>query len=131
MGSTVLIVDDDVTMAGMFGLMLEEEGFNVIVVHGADSAINSIRREKPSLVLLDVMMPGISGLDLCSHIRREPDLTDIPIVMVSAKQRAEDVESGINAGATVYLRKPVSMQDLLGGVRKALQSTGNARGHRK
>jgi DNA-binding response OmpR family regulator len=131
MNSTVLIVDDDITMAGMFGLMLEEEGFKVIVVHGADSAINSIRREKPSLVLLDVMMPGISGLELCSNIRREPDLSDLPIVMVSAKHREEDIQSGIDAGATVYLQKPVSMQDLLGGVRSALRSAGSAGMHFK
>lgn len=117
----VLIVDDDTTIAGMFGIMLEGEGFRTVVVHGTSSAINVIRREKPDLVLLDVMMPGVSGLELCSFIRREPDLKDLPVVMVSARHRPEDIQLGLDAGATIYLVKPVSRKDLMDGINQALK----------
>ncbi len=83
-------------------------------------AINAIRRNKPDVLLLDVMMPGVSGLELCRYIRREPDLAALPVVLISAKGRPEDVRAGLEAGATVYLRKPVSQDELLEGVKNAL-----------
>lgn len=109
----VVIIEDDRTIAGMFGIMLEGEGYHTVAVIGADNAINVIRREKPQVVLLDVMMPGLSGDMLCSYIRREPDLRDLPIILISARNRPEDVQRGIEAGASVYLVKPVSKKELI------------------
>ncbi|NIS81694.1 MAG: response regulator [Anaerolineales bacterium] len=117
----ILIVDDDTTIAGMFGVLLEGEGFQTVIVHGTSSAINIIRREKPDLVLLDVMVPGVSGLELCSYIRREPDLKDLPVIMVSARHSPEDVQRGLDSGATIYLIKPVSRKDLMDGINQALR----------
>lgn len=119
----ILIVDDEPSTAGMFSLMLENEGYETVVVHGTGTAINAIRRHGPDLLLLDVMMPGVSGLELCRFIRREPDLSEIPIILVSAKNRPEDIEAGIEAGATLYLGKPIATADLLAGVKNALAST--------
>jgi DNA-binding response OmpR family regulator len=118
--SIVLIVDDEPTTAGMLGMLLEAEGFQTMVVHGANKAIEAIKEEKPSLVVLDVMMPEISGIDLCRYIREESDLKDLPVVMISAKSQPEDVEAGIEAGATVYLTKPVSKAELVKGVLQGL-----------
>lgn len=118
--SIVLIVDDEPTTAGMLGMLLEAEGFQTIVVHGAKKAIQAIKEEKPSLVVLDVMMPDISGIDLCRYIREEPELENLPVVMISAKSQPEDVEAGIEAGATLYLTKPVSKDELVKGVLQSL-----------
>ncbi len=118
----VLIVDDEPSTAEMFRLMLEQAGFETFVVHGTGTAINAIRRHRPDLLLVDVMMPGVSGLELCRYVRREPDLTHIPIVMISAKSQPEDEAAGLAAGATIYLKKPVSKQDLLRGIERGMQT---------
>ncbi len=115
----VLIVDDEPSTAGMYRLMLEQEGYRTVVVHGTGAAIKAIRQNDPDLLLLDVMMPGVSGLELCRYIRREPDLSLLPVVLVSAKSRSEDVEAGLEAGATMYLAKPVAKHELLQGISQA------------
>jgi DNA-binding response OmpR family regulator len=120
--SIVLVVDDEPTTAGMLGMLLEAEGFQAIVIHDAKKAIQAIKEEKPSLVVLDVMMPEISGIDLCQYIRQESDLKDLPVVMISAKSQPEDVEAGIEAGATIYLTKPVSKEELVRGVIEGLNN---------
>ncbi len=118
----VLIVDDEPSTAEMFRLMLDQAGFEAFVVHGTGTAINAIRRYRPDLLLVDVMMPGVSGLELCRYVRRDPDLTHLPIVMISAKSQPEDEAAGLAAGATIYLTKPVSKHDLLRGVERGLQA---------
>lgn len=123
---TILIVDDEATTAEMFSLMLENEGYQTAVVHGTGTAIRAIQQHRPSLVLVDVMMPGLSGLELCRFIRREPDLRDLPVIIASAMSQPEDVQAGLEAGANVYLMKPISKADLLEGLETALQSTDNA-----
>jgi len=119
-GMTILIVDDEATTAEMFSLMLENEGYRTVVVHGTGTAIRAIQQHRPTLVLVDVMMSGLSGLELCRYIRREPDLSDLPIVIASAMSQPEDVQAGMDAGANVYLMKPISKADLLEGLEAAL-----------
>ncbi|MGA9192482.1 MAG: response regulator [Anaerolineales bacterium] len=120
---TILIVDDEATTAEMFSLMLENEGYQTAVVHGTGTAIRAIQQHRPNLVLVDVMMPGLSGLEFCRFIRREPDLRDLPIIIASAMSQPEDVQAGMDAGADVYLMKPISKADLMEGVEAALQSS--------
>lgn len=117
----VLVVDDEPAAAELFGMMLEREGYAVEVVHGTGAAIKAIQREKPDLLLLDVMMPGLSGLELCGYVRRDPDLREMPIVLISAKGQPEDVQAGLEAGATVYLAKPVSKSELLASIQSTLE----------
>jgi CheY-like chemotaxis protein len=117
---TILIVDDEATTAEMFSLMLEDQGYHTVVVHGTGTAIRSLRQERPDLVLVDVMMPGLSGLELCRFIRREPELADLPVVVVSAMSQPEDLQAGVDAGASLYLTKPISKADLLEGLEKAM-----------
>jgi CheY-like chemotaxis protein len=120
---TILIVDDEATTAEMFSLMLENEGYRTVVVHGTGTAIRAIQQHRPDLVLVDVMMPGLSGLELCRFIRREPDLRDLPVIIASAMSQPEDLQAGLDAGANVYLMKPISKADLLDGLRDALQGS--------
>jgi CheY-like chemotaxis protein len=119
---TILIVDDEATTAEMFSLMLENEGYKTAVVHGTGTAIRAIQQHRPDLLLVDVMMPGLSGLELCRFIRREPELRDLPVVIASAMSQPEDVQAGLDAGADVYLMKPISKADLLEGLEAALAS---------
>jgi CheY-like chemotaxis protein len=117
---TILIVDDEATTAEMFSLMLEDQGYHTVVVHGTGTAIRSLQQDRPDLVLVDVMMPGLSGLELCRFIRREPELADLPVVVASAMSQPEDIQAGMDAGASLYLTKPISKADLLEGLEKAL-----------
>ena len=119
---TILIVDDEATTAEMFSLMLENEGYRTVVVHGTGTAIRAIQQHRPNLVLVDVMMPGLSGLELCRFIRREPELHDLPVIIASAMSQPEDIQAGLDAGANVYLMKPISKADLLEGLDTALRN---------
>lgn len=81
--------------------------------------MNLIAREKPDAVVLDVMMPDLSGYDVLRFIRKDPRLKHIPVILVSARSRPEDIQEGLNAGAEVYLTKPVAFADLRQAVLKA------------
>ena len=109
---TVVIVEDEPDAAEMFAEMMRVSGFKVFQTYSSTPAVSLIAREQPDLVLLDVMMPGISGLEVVRFMRREPLLAHIPVIIVSARTMPEDVEEGLEAGATLYLTKPVSFRDL-------------------
>jgi DNA-binding response OmpR family regulator len=83
-----------------------------------------IRSENPDVVLLDIMMPDVSGLDVLRFMRREPDLQGIPVVIVSAKTLPEDIRTGLEAGAAAYLTKPVDIARLRGTVAEVLRAAG-------
>lgn len=112
----ILIVDDEPDTAKMLGLMLGMHGYETVVVHGTAAAMNAVAREKPDAIVLDVMMPDLSGLELCRYVRRDPATSQTPIVIVSARVRPEDVREGLQAGATTYLTKPVSQAELVQAV---------------
>jgi DNA-binding response OmpR family regulator len=116
----ILIVDDEVSVAELFGMMLELEGYRVKAVHDVQSAIGALESDAPDLVILDIMMPEASGLDLCRYVRADPLLASIPIVIVSAKTQLNEVQEGLEAGANLYLLKPVSKSELLEAVRQSL-----------
>lgn len=120
--TSILIIDDEPSTAEMFSLMLENAGYQTSVVHGTGTAIRAIRQKRPDLVVVDVMMPGVSGLEFCRFVRREPGLEGLPVVIVSAKGQPEDVEAGLQAGADVYLKKPLTKIELLEGLEQALGS---------
>jgi two-component system response regulator MtrA len=117
---TVLIVDDEMSNTQLFGMMLELEGYRPVAAVDAPTALEALRQQTPDVMIVDVMLPGASGLDLCRKVRNELGLADLPIVIVSAKSQLADVQAGIAAGATVYLTKPVTKAELLGAVRQAV-----------
>jgi DNA-binding response OmpR family regulator len=117
---SILIVDDEVSVTELFSMMLEMEGYQVRVVHNVKSALQVLEQSKPDLIVLDVMMPAASGLDLCRHVRNTPGLASLPIIMLSAKSQLEEVQEGLGAGADLYLLKPVSKNELVQAVRKVL-----------
>jgi DNA-binding response OmpR family regulator len=117
---TIVIVEDEQDAAEMFAEMMHVSGFQVLKAAGSASAMSLIKKETPAAVILDIMMPGISGLEVLRYMRREPELADIPVVVVSAKCTPGDIQTGMDAGASVYLTKPVSYLDLKVAVEKVL-----------
>ncbi|HCR72771.1 MAG TPA: hypothetical protein DIW23_15105 [Anaerolineae bacterium] len=119
---TVMIIEDETDAAELFGEMMRVNGFRVIKMFSSTPAIPMIAQEKPDVILLDIMMPDISGLEVLRFMQREPELAKIPVIVVSAKSMPSDIKSGLEAGAAIYLTKPVGFQDLKQAVEKVLSN---------
>jgi DNA-binding response OmpR family regulator len=117
---TVMIIEDEPDAAEMFAEMMRVSGFRVIKMFSSTPAIPMISQEKPDLIILDVMMPDVSGLEVLRYMRREPELSNIPVIVVSAKSMPSDIRTGMEAGASIYLTKPVGFLDLKQAVESAL-----------
>ena len=109
---TVMIIEDETDAAEMFAEMMRVNGFKVIKMFSSAPAISLIAQEKPDLIILDVMMPDISGLEVVRYMRRDPSLEKIPVIIVSAKSMPNDIKTGLEAGASMYLTKPVGFLEL-------------------
>ena len=120
MSKSVLIVDDEPNIVVSLEFLLEQAGYRVRVAHDGQEAWEAIERQPPDLVLLDVMLPRLSGFDLCQKIREHPDLQQVRVVMLTAKGREVEVSKGLALGADAYISKPFSTQDLLAQVRTLL-----------
>lgn len=114
----VLIVEDEETLVESLRFVLETEGFQVSAVADGPSALQAVRHRNPSLVLLDLMLPGMNGIDVCREIRRE---SDVPILMVTAKDSEADRVLGLEIGADDYITKPFSTRELVARVRANLR----------
>ena len=117
---TIIVVEDEQDAAEMFAEMMRVSGFRVLKASGSAAAMTLIESEKPAAVILDIMMPDISGLEVLHFMRGKPKLAKIPVVVVSAKSMPSDIRTGLEAGASVYLTKPVGYLDLKEAVEKAL-----------
>jgi DNA-binding response OmpR family regulator len=117
---TILIVEDERDTVEMYRIVLEVEGYHVMVAYTLQGAIKQLEKKKPDLVLLDVALRGTSGLDLCEMIRGDPELVDLPIVIISNLDSPEDIKAGLDAGANAYLTKPISQDELLEAVQQNL-----------
>ena len=120
MKGRVLVVDDDLALAEMLGIVLRNEGLDVDHVADGSSAIGAFRDFRPDLVLLDVMLPGIDGLEVCRQIRAE---SGVPIVMLTAKTDTVDVVVGLESGADDYVMKPFKPKELVARIRARLRRT--------
>ncbi|MEU0564027.1 response regulator transcription factor [Nonomuraea sp. NPDC005983] len=119
----VLVAEDDPKQAELLRRYLEREGHEVLVVHDGRSAIDEARRVDPDLVVLDVMMPKVDGLDVCRVLRAESDL---PILMLTARSTEDDLLLGLDLGADDYVAKPYSPRELMARVRTLLRRTGKS-----
>ena len=119
-GERILIVEDEGSLADSVRYNLEREGFIVTVAADGRNALERFRAEPPALVILDLMLPEISGLDLCRTIRAE---SDVPIIMVTAKDSEADKVAGLELGADDYVTKPFSVRELVSRVRALLRRT--------
>jgi CheY-like chemotaxis protein len=117
---TVLIVEDEADAAELFAEMMRVSGFRILKTSSSTPALSLIATEKPDIIILDIMMPDISGLDILRQMRQDPALADIPVVVVSAKGMPADIRVGMEAGASTYLTKPVGFLELKEAVERAL-----------
>ena len=118
MSSRILVVDDDVALAEMIGIVLQSEGYDVFFCADGSAALAQFQEHNPDLVLLDVMLPGMDGFDVCRAIRR---VSDAPIVMLTARSDTSDVVTGLEAGADDYVPKPFKPKELVARVRARLR----------
>src|SRR6266496_6281425 len=118
MKGRVLVVDDDAALAEMLGIVLRGEGFEPTFVSDGDKAVEVFRESRPDLVLLDLMLPGSDGIDVCRQIRAE---SGVPIVMLTAKTDTVDVVLGLESGADDYITKPFSAKELVARIRARLR----------
>ncbi|MDQ3382522.1 MAG: MtrAB system response regulator MtrA [Actinomycetota bacterium] len=120
MNPKVLVVDDDQALAEMLGIVLRKEGLDVAHCADGGRAVAMFREFRPDLVLLDVMLPTLNGVEVCRHLRAE---SGVPIVMLTARTDTRDVVSGLEAGADDYVVKPFKPQELLARIRARLRRT--------
>ncbi len=118
MRGRVLIVDDDIALAEMLGIVLRSEGYESSVVTRGDEVLSAFREVQPDLVLLDLMLPGTGGIDVCREIRQE---SGVPIVMLTAKNDTVDIVVGLESGADDYVVKPFKPKELVARVRARLR----------
>jgi two-component system response regulator MtrA len=119
----ILVVDDDEALAEMVGIVLSNEGFEPTFCETGDRALAAFDSYDPDLVLLDLMLPGINGIEVCERIRES---SDVPVIMLTAKSDTEDVVRGLEAGADDYIAKPFKPAELLARIRTRLR-TGDSR----
>jgi two-component system response regulator MtrA len=119
----VLVVDDDPALAEMLGIVLRNEGFEPVFVADGEQALAAFHDHRPDIVLLDLMLPGMSGMDVCRAIRAE---SGIPVVMLTAKTDTVDVVLGLESGADDYVVKPFKPKELVARIRTRLRRGGEA-----
>jgi DNA-binding response OmpR family regulator len=120
MSHKIVIADDEPNILVSLDYLMKREGHAVVLARNGDEALEAIRREKPALVLLDVMMPGKSGLEVCQAVRADESLAGVKILMLTAKGRDTDIAQGLGVGADGYMTKPFSTKELAARVREML-----------
>lgn len=123
MAPTILVVDDDPAISEMLTIVLESEGFDPVPVTDGGEAVQKFREHQPELILLDLMLPGMNGVDICKAIRLE---SSVPIVMLTAKTDTVDVVLGLESGADDYITKPFKPKELVARIRARLRRTDDS-----
>jgi DNA-binding response OmpR family regulator len=120
MTQRILIADDEPNIVISLEYLMKRAGYAVSVARDGQEAIDAIRRERPQLVLLDVMMPKKSGFEVCQELRADEDLKHTLVLMLTAKGRDTDVDKGLGVGADAYMTKPFATKDLVAKVAEML-----------
>ena len=123
----ILVADDDALVLRSLTFVLERAGFELRTATNGVEALAIAREEAPAVALLDVMMPEMTGLELCRTLKNEPETADVPVFLVTARAMVSERARGIAAGADAYITKPFVNKDLIDQVRKAFESSTGAR----
>ncbi|HEY3344049.1 MAG TPA: response regulator [Anaerolineaceae bacterium] len=127
MPEKILIVDDDLETLRLVGIMLQRQGYTITAANSGSQAISMAKNEQPDLILLDVMMPEMDGYEVARQLRADTDLSQIPILMFTAKSQVEDKVTGYESGADDYLTKPTHPAELNAHIKALLSRTGKLR----
>ena len=119
----ILIVDDEEDLVKLVKYHLERDGYKALSAGNGEDALFLVRRERPELVVLDIMLPKIDGLEVCKKIKADPSLENTAIVMVTAKGEESDIMAGLKLGADDYVTKPFSPKELVARVQAVLRRT--------
>jgi len=117
----VIVIDDEPFILMMIEDKLKQAGLRVITMRESKNALSLIKKERPDLVILDWMMPELSGIELCKMLKGDPDISDIPVILLTAKGQDTDKQMGLQCGATLYITKPFSPRGLLEMVNKVIR----------
>ncbi len=120
MKSKVLVVEDDRVSRNLLKLVLKDAGYDVLEACDGEEALRVMTSEPPGMILLDIMMPGMSGWEVCQRVRNDDELKEIPIIMITAKHSAEDVENAKKYKVKGYLLKPFQVSSLENKIKKVL-----------
>jgi two-component system, OmpR family, response regulator MtrA len=118
MTSRILVVDDDTALAEMIGIVLDTEGFDTVFCADGAQAVETFHTQRPDLVLLDLMLPGMDGIEICTRLRAE---SGVPIIMLTARTDTADVVAGLESGADDYIVKPFNPKELVARIRTRLR----------
>lgn len=121
----ILVVDDEEHIVELIKFNLEKEGCNVTTANNGTDALKIAKEKQPDLILLDLMLPGIDGLEVCRRVRKDGEISEIPIIMITAKGEEIDKILGLELGADDYITKPFSVRELVARVKAILRRTGN------
>jgi DNA-binding response OmpR family regulator len=116
----IVVADDDVDIRELVEFKLSTLGHDVVAVSDGAAAVDACQAQRPDLAVLDVMMPGVSGLDAIRAIRADPGLADLPVILLTARAQENDVETGFDSGADDYITKPFSPRELASRVQALL-----------
>lgn len=117
----ILVVDDDPYILMSLEFLMKKNGYQVMIARNGTEALEAINTVKPSLILLDIMMPDVDGYSICKHVKSKKELKDIHVVFLSAKTKETDVQKGLDLGASMYITKPFSTRDLMKKVNELMQ----------
>jgi len=109
---TILVVDDEPALLRLMSFLLQRKGYVMLTATNGEEALDVVREQRPDLVVLDIMMPRLDGYEVAAAIRADPQIADLPIIMLSAKAQEEDIERGRAAGVDIYITKPFEPEAL-------------------
>ena len=121
MPQKILIVDDEKDIVDLIGYNLEKEGFVTIKAYDGENALKLVKAKRPDMVILDLMLPGIRGLEVCKFIRKDPEIETLPIIVLTAKGDQVDKILGLEMGADDYVTKPFNVRELIARVRAVMR----------
>jgi len=119
----IVLIEDDLDLFALVKYNLEKAGFSFAGAQTGKGAIEFCRRERPDLVLLDIMLPDCDGLDICKGIRADPELTHIPVILLTARAEESDRIAGLELGANDYIVKPFATRELMARIRAHIRSS--------
>jgi len=119
----ILIVDDEPGVVVPLQFLMEQQGYSVMTAQRGEDALDLIYQYKPDLVLLDIMLPGIDGYEVCEIVRLNPNYRDVKIIFLTAKRSEIEFAKGMALGADAYITKPFSNTELVGKVKELLENT--------
>ncbi|KAA0226311.1 MAG: Alkaline phosphatase synthesis transcriptional regulatory protein PhoP [Fimbriimonadales bacterium] len=121
MAVKILVCDDERSIVRLIQVNLERQGWQVVTAYDGKEGLEKIKSEKPDIVVLDVMMPYMDGFEVLKTLRRDPEMQNLPVVMLTAKAQDKDVFEGYHYGADVYLTKPFNPMELVTFIKRIIQ----------